>query len=487
MELLLTLNSDPSKPLYRRLSDALRQAILEERLKPGQSLPSVTRLAAQLGIARATVLRSYKDLNAKGYLISTSGSGTYVSQVLPAKQWAQSSMATPLKGLESRCTVFSAYAQRLLRNEHVHSQPHSDTTYDGPPADMLPLRQWSNSLISICQSENPALLEYSADPFGHLPLREALAAYLARSRGIKCNPEQIAVFGGAQFRFDVLARVLLEPGSYVAVENPGFPAFRQAVASYGACIEPVPVDREGIRIDALQAISHKVKLLCVTPSHQVPSGTVMSMSRRAQLLKWAAPAGCYILEDDVDNEYWYSGEPLPALMSLDASRSVVYLSSFWKVLFPLLRLGFLVLPEELISVVCLAKSKVERDVPLIDQLALTDFINEGHLERCIHRARSAYAIRRKALLSCLLHHMGSVVEIIGHGSGMSLLTRFHVGRSDDELVSLARQSGLCMVSTHPYYVGIHPPGEFMVTFAHHNVQVIEESVECFARMIEHGS
>ncbi len=489
MELVLHLEYKPSVPLFRRLSDALRKAIVDGRLSPGQRLPSVRDLSSSLRISRATVLRSLEDLHSQGYLESSPRSGAHVRRTLPGELGGIRASYPDERALRSHQVApvgLSVYGARLLENdasERATAFLYPETNYGGPPLDLAPLKQWKDLLVRHCRKRDLCEQEYILEPFGYPPLRQAVAAFLRQSRAVRCTAEQIMVFSSRQARLSILARVLLDPGDHVAVENPGFPGFRHVAAPYGAIIDPVPIDGEGISVESLRRLRPAPKLVYVTPSPHDPTGVVMSLARRKELLAWAHSTATLVLEDDFDCEYCYEGQLLPSLQGIDYGNIVIYRRCFWKVLFPVLRLGFLVIPKQLVPIMSLAKAKVERDVPLLEQLALTDFINEGHLERHILRISKVYDARRQAMVKALTRYCASFISISKASSGMHLIIWIHSTLSDEELHALAFEAGISMLTTGPYYVGQPRRGEFMISFAQHDELEIEATVKQLARLL----
>jgi GntR family transcriptional regulator/MocR family aminotransferase len=333
--------------------------------------------------------------------------------------------------------------------------------------------------------QDSSLFEYTSDPFGLPELREAIAGYLIRSRSVKCTPDQIAVFSGAQSAIDLIGRMLLDAGDTAAVENPGFPGARRSFMTHDVKVVPIPVDGHGLQVEILNQRTDKIKLVYVTPSHQDPTGTVMSLPRRLELLKWAERTGGLIVEDDFDSEYRYGEKPVPALQGLDDGDNVIYLSSFWKVLFPVVRMGFIVLPRRLMAPMRRAKSLIERDFPLLEQRALTDFINEGHLERHIRRTRAMYAKRRAALVQAVTRLFRKRVTISDASAGMHLIVTFSPELDDAQITRASRAAHVPMVSTSNHYMSDPPAREYMIGFAHGNELQITSAIERFAQELIH--
>ncbi|HEY9784906.1 MAG TPA: PLP-dependent aminotransferase family protein [Candidatus Obscuribacterales bacterium] len=489
MDIALTLEYKPGVPLYRQLAEALKECILSGRLKPGEFLPSTRDMAKMLGASRVTVVRSYEELVSQGFLIAATGRGTCVARRLPEEaQRVAMQMHVHHDLLPERKLVLSKFGKRLMQQGCVRSGSADlpELNYGAPPSEHLPVTKWREMLLRYSRGVNDhAEVFEDEDPMGYRPLRDAIASYLSRARGVKCRAEQVAVFSGAQHALNLIARLLIDEGDSVVVENPGFPQAREQFALNGAEVIPVAVDECGLQVNELRELND-CKAAYVTPSHQDPTGAVLPLERRTDLLRWARKTGAFIIEDDFDSEYRYGGKAVPALQGLDESESVIYLSTFWKVLFPLLPVGYLVVPHCLIPCVARAKLLTERTFPLLEQLALTDFIQEGHLERHIRRSRDVYAKRRQALIFALTTNFGKALFISKESAGMHVLVRFATTLSDDELLACAVKAEVPMVSTSDYYVDGERQGEFMIGFAAVDGEIIAEKVAALANLIKDG-
>ncbi len=391
-------------PSYRWLCTVLRAEILEGRLLPGARLPATRDLAAQYGLSRGTIVNAFEQLKSEGYLEGSVGSGTYVSPVLP-DDWLRGPRAPRKRrapaGDPSAQTAappvrrLSRLGRRVRLLPAHEPGPTRAFRTDQPALDLFPTTLWAQVAARRLRRA-PASLLLACDPLGYRPLQEAVAGYLATSRGVKCAPEQVAIVSGAQEALDLIARLFLDPGDRVAIENPGYPGAAEAFAAVGAEVAAARLDGEGIVIDsALQG----ARLVYVTPAHQFPTGIAMSLARRLELLEWARQAGSLIVEDDYDSEFRYTGRPIPALQGLDRHGVVIFVGSFSKVLFPALRLGYLVVPPDLIDPLAAAKSVASRHAPVLEQAVLCDFITEGHFGRHIRRMREIYAERLAVLLA----------------------------------------------------------------------------------------
>lgn len=475
MDFAIALDSNSATPLYHQLYTELRQAILTGRLQPNQQIPSTRWLAKSLGISRSTVTQSYDQLFSEGYLETKTGSGTFVSEKLPDDLLT----TQPLKSEDQNSALkieLSTYGNQVQSAQLGFEQLDLpiNFSYGSPALDRFPLKIWRKLLSRHCES-NLDLLNYSLEPRGHLPLREAIANYLACSRAVKCTPEQIIITSGSQQAIDLVTRLFINPGDTVALEEPGYLGAKNIFQSQGAKLMPIKVDESGLIIEQLTDIS-KVKLVYVTPSHQFPTGAVLSLPRRLALLKWAKETGAIIIEDDYDSEYRYSSRPIPALQGLDSNQSVVYIGTFSKVLFPSLRIGYLVVPKYLQSIFTHAKWLCDRQSPLIEQQVLTDFINEGHLASHIRKMRNLYNHRRQALVAALKQYLGKKVTILGENAGIHLMITIETNLSDQEIVDRAAQVGVGLTSSRKYYLQAKKQGEFLLGYSELDELKIKEGI-----------
>jgi GntR family transcriptional regulator / MocR family aminotransferase len=442
-------------PLYRRVYHALQAMIRDGRLGPAAPLPSTRVLAADLRVSRNTVLLAYEQLAAEGYVVSRERSTTAVAGALrPAAPAASTAR------VEGRAPI-SAYARRLTRDPAMppsasyaaRSGLRYDFRYGRPPLDEFPREIWRRLLAARARRAGHDALGY-ASPAGYAPLREALRDYLGRARGVSCDADQIVIVNGSQQAFDLVARVLLDPGDAAVVEEPHYPGVTVPFEAVGARLVGVPVDASGLDTARLPA---RARVAYVTPCHQFPTGVIMSLERRVALLRWASRAGAWIVEDDYVSEFRYEGHPLEALRSLDRDGRVIYVGTFAKTLFPALRLGYLVLPRPLVRPFLAAKWVADRFSATLAQEALADFITSGQLERYLRRAGARNAGRRRALIEALRQHFGERVEIAGENTGVHLLVWLNDVKPTevDAVVTRAAQAGVGVYSIAPFYA--RPP------------------------------
>ncbi|MGH8856076.1 MAG: PLP-dependent aminotransferase family protein, partial [Telluria sp.] len=388
------LDRAAAAPLFRQLYGRLKDAILHGRLAPGARLPATRELARQLKVSRQTVLAAYEQLAAEGYLRGGVGQGTFVDAALPVARQGQ-----PLEGLLRPLPERGAAMATAMASVRHHQGPVRAFRPSMPGLDLFPFEVWRKLEMRALRRPGPHL-GYS-EPAGYLPLRELLCAYLRSSRGVDCTPEQVVITSGSQQALYLLAHLLLAPGDGVWVESPGYQGACAPMTVAGARICTVPVDHEGMDVAWAAAHHPDARMVFATPSHQLPLGVTMSLARRLALLRWAADHKAWIIEDDYDSEYRYTGPPLASLQSLDRAGSVIYTGTLSKVLFPGLRLGYVVAPPALSGALANARAVIDRHSAIVPQMVLADFIAGGHFARHIRRTRDAYAERRAALLEAI--------------------------------------------------------------------------------------
>ena len=432
---MLGLDRGAGVPLHRQLYEGLREAILTGRLRPGARLPSTRTLASDLGASRNTVLAAFGQLLAEGYLAGRVGAGTTVASTLPetllrAHVEAAGAGRPGRRPRLSRRGVLLVGTRVTTTRTPALARPFRPGL---PGLDLFPFDLWARLVARRWRRVPRQLLDYG-DPAGHPPLREAIAAHLREARAVRCEAAQVIVVTGAQQAVDLAARVLLDPGDTAWVEDPGYLGARGALIAAGIRLAPVPVDAEGLDVRRGSRRSPGARLVYVTPSHQYPLGVTMSLHRRLTLLEWASRSGAWILEDDYDSEYRYAGRPLAALQGLDTAGRVIYAGTFSKVLFPSLRLGYLVVPPELVDAFVAARALADRHSPSVTQAALADFIDGGHFARHVRRTRALYAERQAALVRAVRRTLGGLLEVSPSEAGMHLLGWLPAG-VDDEAAS----------------------------------------------------
>jgi GntR family transcriptional regulator / MocR family aminotransferase len=428
--------------MWRWLYTELRSAIIDGRLKSGARLPSTRNLAAQYGVARATVVAAFQQLQAEGFVSSEVSAGTFVVPP-PAREITSPMKQRSFRQVNSRATI-AKRTESLLKTTFYFPASHSvGKAFRGhePAIDLFPIELWSRVAARV-HRKAPRSLYGNGDAGGYAPLRRAIAEYVGRSRGVRCSAEQIIVTSGAQQALDLLTRVLLDPGDEVWMEDPGYPGASQTFQNAGATVVPIPVDRDGIDVATGIKSSPVARLVYVTPANQFPLGTVMAAERRVELLSWAVQAGAWIIEDEYDAEYRYSGRPIASLHSLDRSGSVIYVGTFTKMLFNALRIGFIVVPERLVKAFRIARSFIDRHAPTLDQAVLTEFINEGHFGRHVRKMREVYSDRSRLLAEEAHRHLSGLLEVEHAQSGMCTVAWIKTRVTEMGLKRRAEQMGL---------------------------------------------
>lgn len=466
---VIALDRDNDKPLHRQIYEGFRKAILERRLRPLQQIPSTRALASDLGISRIPILEAYSQLLAEGFLESRVGAGTFISSQLTAQLGAsQSGSSAARVGAESARPVSrTSRALRIKIEPWTYGQ--GAFAIGQVATDQFPTDTWVRLVARHSRTVSGESLHFS-DPRGSPDLRAAIADYLRTARGVNCDADQVIVVGGSQEGLDISARVLLDPESSVWLEDPGYNLARHALGLSGCNLVPVPVDREGLNVATGIKMCPTARAAYVTPSHQFPLGVTMSAARRIQLLNWAQASDAWIIEDDYDSEYRYGGTPIASLQGLDANSRVIYIGTFSKILFPSLRIGYLVVPKDLIERFVAMRVAMSIYPPYLTQAVLTDFINQGHFSRHIRRTRLLYAERRARLTQCLEREFGSELSVLEGESGMNLVVMLPAAAKDVELARRAAARGLWLWPLSPYYLGTPHKG-FVLGFG--NVPVGE--------------
>ena len=407
---------DSGTPAYRALYSVLRAEILKGRFRPGARLPATRDLARQYALSRGTIVNAFDLLKSEGYLEGSVGSGTYVSKVLPddlLQVTREAGSKPPKQRKQPRC--ISDYGRRVNPFPSFEIRPGRAFRANLPALDLFPTTLWAQITARRLRRASTNLL-LGCDPLGYRPLRDAVANYLSTSRGVKCVPEQVVIVSGVQEALDLVARLFLNPGDHVCMENPGYVGAALVFEAVGAKISAARLDDQGMKLR--ERSLRRSRLVYVTPGHQFPLGITMSLPRRLELLEWARKSGALIFEDDYDSEYRYSGRPVPALQGLDRDGLVLFAGSFSKVLFPSLRLGYLVIPADLLKYFAAAKSLSSRHAPLLEQAVLCDFITEGHFGRHLRRMREVYAERLAVLLESARQKLAGLLEISNVEAGL---------------------------------------------------------------------
>jgi GntR family transcriptional regulator / MocR family aminotransferase len=484
---IIALDRKARIPLHRQIYDAYRGAILGGSLRPGQRVPSTRGLASELGVSRIPVLGAYAQLIAEGYFQSRAGAGTKVSLSLPDQSVSPGPRAFRSTSLHPQ--RFTKAAARPSLPDAVENPPwrRGWGAFSVGQVDMdeFPFRAWNSLVTRHARNAGPQSLDYG-NPMGLRDLREALAGYLRTARGVCCESDQIMIASGSQQALDISVRLLLKPGSRVWMEEPGYRYARRVFALNGCPITAVPVDAEGLNVEVGIRRCPHAGVALVTPSHQYPLGVTMSASRRLQLLDWAAGSQSWILEDDYDSDYRYEGMPISSLQGLDSNSRVVYIGTFSKVLFPSLRLGYLVIPSELVQRFVSVRLAMDIGPATFGQAVLADFIQEGHFSRHIRKMRLLYRERRNALVRSLEKEFGSAAEITGEQAGMHLCVILN-GIPDREIAERAARANLWLVPLSSSYMGKSARYGFILGFGSTRSREIPSAIQKLRAVVRMGS
>jgi GntR family transcriptional regulator / MocR family aminotransferase len=470
-------------PSFHWLRNAIRFEILSGSLSPGSRLPASRDLARQYHLSRGTIMAAMDELQAEGYLEARRGSGNYVSKILP-EHLLQSQRAVEKKAnaaTQEQQQHLSAFASRI-RPFSYYLHPTSTAFRTNLPAlDLFPTVLWAQvAARRLRRASTQSLL--GCGPLGYLPLREAVARYARSSRGVSCVADQVVIVSGIQEGLDLTARLFLDPGDKVLVEDPGYQGAYAAFRSAGAQLIPAPLDSEGAA--PKESDFRNCRLLYVTPGHQFPMGATMSLRRRLELLAWAHKYETVIFEDDYDSEFRFSGRPVPAMQGLDRGGRVIFGGSFNKVLFPALRLGYLILPLNLVDVFAHTKALTAPQYPLLDQAVLCDFIEQGHFGRHLRRMRKTYGERLSILLECGRMYLGEYLELSNIEAGVQTIGLLRNNTSAETVAQRAAMENIDVVPLSRYCCSTSIAEGLQIGFAAVDEKEIRAGVLKLARIFQ---
>jgi len=471
--LTIEIDRQETLPIYLQICERFRTAIAAGHLRPGDRVPALRGLAAQLNTARGTVELAYTILVDEGYLQMRGAAGTFVSPSLPPSVVRSSRRETPqdaggrqgagkrgaAKTLDTTLRVPPPPSRPLAIAVAMSGEPRP--LQPGLPAlDAFPRKVWNRLVSRRARSGERAVLAYP-DPAGYRPLREHIATYLGLSRGVTCLPEQVFVTGGYRATLELVLRSLAQPNDHVWFEDPGYLLARSFLAETGMRLVPVPVDEEGINVERGIELNTQARFALVTPSHQSPLGHTLSLARRMALLEWAEKGSRWIVEDDYDSEFRYQGRPLPALKSLDRHDHVIYCGTFSKMMFPGLRLAYAVVPERAVERVGRVACSMNAGSPTLLQAAVADFMEEGHFARHVKRMRALYGQRRMLIAHALERAFGERLRVELPPGGVQFAVQFAEGPDgpvDDVAVAArAREAGLAVLPLSIWYANARMP------------------------------
>lgn len=468
---MFILDHTSPEPLYAQLSRQIRVRVLAGKMPPDSKLPSVRDLAAELSVSRNTVESTYLELHAEGFIYARPRSGYFVS--------AQDRESVPPV---SRSRPPAPVSPNPPDPPH---QPLPVFRYDFHPArldhERFPAPLWRKYYLESLRDHAHDLSCYG-DMQGHLGLRRCIQAYLERSRGVVCSPEQVVICAGLQHALGIVAGLHGPSRPRIAVENPGYFLPRSVLRNHGLEVVPVPVRSGGMDLDALKQSGCAVAY--VTPSHQFPLGHVMPVENRLKLVEWAKAAGHAVIEDDYDSELRYQGEPIPSLQGLSPDGNIFYMGTFSKILSPALRLSYMVLPQDMLSEYRRLFGEYQSSASLLEQSTLARFMKHGHWERHIRRVRTGCRKRHDALLRAIGRHFGDDADILGQGAGLHVVLRLSgISMSEEELVKRAGEAGIGLYPfSHTLDGGSGDPGMLLLGFGGMDPEELERGVELLKRV-----
>ncbi len=453
MELVIPL-SKKGEPLFRQVYLGLRQLILSGSLRAGDRFPSTRDLAEQLGISRTVILLAYEQLLAEGFASSRGGSGTYVSEGLGGSKLKKTEKSAKLR--LSRYGSAAADVAATVDFPGRRSIPlRYDFAYGRGDVAKFPFEMWRRMLLRQARKAPVRELDYGA-PAGSLALREAITVHLRRSRAVICDPSQVIVVNGSQQALDLVARVLIEPGDTVAIENPQYQGAREVFRAAGSRLQPVPVDRDGL--------------------NPFPTGAILPLPRRLALLAWARSKDAVVVEDDYDGEFRYEGQPLESLQGLDRDGRVIYVGTFSRTIFSALRIGYLITPKSLVPAFTAAKWLCDRHTATLEQQTLAEFISTGMYERHLRRVRRSNTARRRALLEAIHKYLGDRVEVTGDGAGAHVVLWPSKKISEDAIIHRAASWGVGVYGISRYFLRRPSRAGLMLGYSRMNEQEIQEGI-----------
>lgn len=445
MQLVIPLSK--GEPLFRQVYVRLRQAILAGTFRAGDRLPSTRDLAEQLGISRTVVVLAYEQLLAEGFVLGRSGSGTYVPAGVSAARSAAAGKTAQLR--LSRFGSFAAATGSTVGFPEPRATPlRYDFAYGRSDVECFPFERWRRILHRRERQTRIRELDYGPAA-GSDALREAICIHLQRSRAVACDPSQVIVVNGSQQALDLIARVLIEPGDGIVIEDPSYQGTREILRAARARLHAIAVDRDGLDTASLPV---HARMAFVTPSHQFPTGAILPLARRQALLHWARRRNAVIVEDDYDGEFRYQGKPLESLQGLDTEGRVIYVGTFSRTIFSALRIGYLIVPKSLLPAFTAAKWLCDRHTATLEQETLAEFISTGMYERHLRRLRRRNAASRHALLEALHKHMSDRIEVTGADAGAHIVLWPEKRISEDDAVAAAASRGVGIYGVSRYFL-----------------------------------
>ncbi len=482
--LTFELDKDSRLPVRHQVSALFKQSILGGRLMAGQLLPSTRELSVVLGISRSTCVRVYEDLSSQGFIETSGGTGTFV-RFRPA--------AVRTRAETGPAPSLSGYSRQLLLTQPQKLMAHDfpELNHGCAPAEFLPVKLWRQALLACAQQFDQEGLDYGTDPFGYRPLREAICAYLYRSRMIDCPVDRLVIFSSSAYPVKLAAEMLIDPGDNIVFPEPGAPYARNIFTSLGAHLIGLETDENGMKVDQLQRSCEAAKLVYVNSLHHGAHGAVLSQERRKALLEWASKRAVMIVEDDCNAGFNYNAANLPSLRALSETDNVLYISNFWQTLYPLVNVSFMIAPAQLVPVLRraweVAHHSFHTHLPLFDQQALAMLLNEGDYEKHLRRVQPVFASRWRTLVHELTKQFGKEVEITRGSSAYQVSVTFKSAYSEAAVIESAKSAELPLVLGRNIFAGAAKNGEFIIPFAQLTEEQIEQKVGAFGQHLKSSS
>ena len=466
--------------LHQRIQRALRTLILDGALAPGLKLPATRVLAKSLGLARDTVENAYLQLHRDGFIVRRAGSGSYVCNAIGAELRGASRRrikADAVKSSEaSNGAGLSLRGQMILDSGGVNDQQVIKAFATGlPETRTFPTAVWERLQRQVMKDHRSNVLLHG-DPQGAEPLRKAIATYLNLERGAKCSPDQVLVLSSTRQALFLCAQLLVDVGKPILLENPGYFGAKKAFETAEARVVPIDVDEQGIRTDLLHADRSGAHCVYVTPSHQYPTGATLTLERRLELINWAAEHGKWIIEDDYDSEFHYQCKPTACVQGLDKYRRTLYIGTFSKTLYPGLRMGYLVLPAELVNAFTYARSMMDGHTPQILQLTLARFMEDGHYNAHVRAMRKLYGARQTIMLEAIGKHLHGVVTACRPPGGLQIPCLLHEGWSEETTIRQAASAGVQLPGLSRLYAGDEKKQGWLLGYSSLNAHEIETAM-----------
>lgn len=479
--LLQRLERDGGKPLSRQVYEAFSALILQGDLRAGTKLPASRVLARDMGLSRNTIIAAYEQLNAEGYVITITGSGTFVSDTVPVMVGQVMPLDAELVQPVTGDGLLSDRGSALVSTAQASRHQWGPFIPGVPDVTMFPSKVWMRLQRRYWREPIPSLMTY-AHGAGYKPLRRALSEHLRLARSVQCDPEQVVITSGIHQSLDLIAKLLGDEDCLAWMENPGYWGASTVLTSAGIQLRSINVDDEGMSPTPEQMQQDVPKFIFVTPSHQYPLGNVMSLARRRMLLEYANQCGAWIIEDDYDSEFRFGGRPIASLQGLDSYERVIYLGTFSKTLFPSMRMGFMVLPKAIARAASVALSELYREGRLMEQAVLADFIAEGHYAAHIRKMKAVYARRQTLLRDAISEHFGPQWPLSNQEAGLHLVMHLPEGTDDEAITKAAHEAGIWVRPLTRYYAGEHKsPG---LLFGYAAVGNEEDIRPAFAQLAE---